>query len=829
MGKGTWASITSMMVTVWLGIGTAGAQSLQTTAPLGFETLDEPQTSSVDVYFGGRSRGSVLATFAPGWIDVSEPETLVDLLDVILPEKREAILAALVGRLDTHSSASCLPERFPGCGTIDVPVAGVIFNPDFFRLDVVVAPSYLGVREMSDRYLPDPVTGPSLIANLSAGGSGSSDDEDQTVTAGIQSRFSVGRSALRLDAYAQSSGDRSMVDVLAGEHYGRDHLFQMGFIEDYATRFSRLPGLLGARFETYLDSRLDLDRQSGSPIFLFLPERSQVELLREGRLMAVRSYEAGNQQIDTSALPRGVYDVTLRVRAASGAVSEETVNFVKDISFPAPGEWQYFSEMGVVADDREGGALPVIETTPVVKAGIARRLLPSLAVSTALGATDRSVLGEIDLRHLAPRINSGLQLAATSDGGVGIGADASLRLGRFGASISGDIVIGSGSDDDGDDEDDDGDDDDQERDDVENWDFGRLEDSRQSLTISASYGWDNQARLQVRGYYRNRDDESWGVGPQFSMPLHQDRALKTDLDLSATYADSESLVFARIRLSYSPLGQPYRASGTVGTRYRQADDGDQGFGLFGNARGTYEVDDTLGGSTLLGVDVGRDVDGTNRLSLGAEAATVYGSGNAAIDLEDRDGDRSILYRGFGRTTFAANRDGAAVGGSNSGSAAILADFDGPSTAGRLAVTAGAGESVDVPAGRSAVLPVGSFRTYSPSARAADDQIVDLRQLDQEVPLYPGNVATVRWTVRRLTSFYGRILQPDGSPMINARILGIDALSLTDTLGYFVVEVEEPGEFQVDPRDGRPPCTISLSPGDVDAGTDIVSAGNLVCG
>ncbi|HWL66919.1 MAG TPA: TcfC E-set like domain-containing protein [Geminicoccus sp.] len=796
------------------------AQSLRSTVPEGFEALEEPQTVPVDAYFGGRSIGSVVATFAPGWVEIADPDQVVAGVDV-LPDRRAAVVDALRGRLATNSGMSCLPDAFPGCGTIDVPVAGVIFNPDFFRLDLVVARPYLAVREMDTRYLPDPVTGPSALANLVVGGVGRS-NSDSSLIAGMDGRLSHGRSALHLSAYAQTQSDRPMVDTLAGEYYGQDHLIQLGFIEDYPTRFSRAPGLLGARIETYLDSRLDRDSRAGTPVFLFLTERSQVEILRDGRLLGAGSYDAGNQQIDTGMLPRGVYDITLRIRGASGTVQEQTLTFVKDTSFPPPGEWQYFAELGMVTEDDDGGVLPPLASTPLAKLGVARRLSPAFAVSTSVGTTDRTLLGEIDLRHLTPWTRSALQLASSSDGGTGFGASTFLRLGRFGVSLSGEIVLGSegkGRRDDRDEE---------ER----LWEFGNLDEARQSVSLSASYGWVGGTRLQLRGYYRNRDWEDWGVGPTFSMPIGRTRSLRTDLEISATYSDDESLAFGRVRFAFTPPQRPYRLTATAGTRYRQANgdstDRDTGFGFFGGLRATYDLEDLPIGDATVSMEATRDVDGGNRLGADIRARTAYGAADGAVGLEEWAGRRNIVYQGFARTTVAANLDGLAVGGRQSGDAAILAKFDGPAEAGRLAVSAGQSGQTTVQTGSSVVLPVGSLRSYRPRASSADGSLLDLRQEGTDLPLYPGNVATARWQIHRLVSFYGRLLHPDGRPVANARIMGINGLSTTDDLGYFVAEVEEFGDHGVT-LDGRTmACTITLAPPNEGTETDVISLGDVTC-
>jgi hypothetical protein len=800
------------------------AQSLRYTVPEGFEVLEEPQTVPVDVYFGGRPIGSVVVTFAPGWVELADPDQAAASVDVLLPDRRAMVVDALRGRLATNSGMSCLPDAFPGCGTIDVPVAGVIFNPDFFRLDLVIARPHLAVREMDARYLPDPVTGPSALANLVVGGVGSSDN-DSSLIAGMDGRLSYGRSALHLGAYAQTQSDRPMVDALAGEHYGQDHLFQLGFIEDYPTRFSRVPGLLGARIETYLDSRLDRDSRAGTPIFLFLTERSQVEILRDGRLLGARSYEAGNQQIDTSMLPRGVYDVTLRIRGASGAVQEQTLTFVKDSSFPPPGEWQYFAQLGMVTEDDGGGVLPPVAGTPLAKLGVARRLSSAFAVATAVGATDRTLLGEIDLRHLTPWTSSTIQLAGSSAGGAGFGASTSLRLGRFGLSLSGDIVLGSEGEGRRDDRDD-------ETDEDRRWEFGGLEESRQSVSLSAGYSWEGGAGLQLRGYYRNSDREDWGAGPTFSMPISGTPSFRADLEISATYSDDESLAFGRIRFTFAPPQRPYRLTATAGTRYRQANgdytDSDTGLGFFGGLRASYSLEDLPIGDATVGLEAARDVDGGNRLGADIDARTAYGSADGAVSLEEWEGRRSIVYQGFARTTVAANLDGLGIGGGRSGDAAILAEFDGPAEAGRLAVSAGQGGSTTVQTGGSVVLPVASFRSYTPQASSADGSLLDLRQEGADLPLYPGNVATARWQIRRLVSFYGRLLHPDGRPVANARLMGIDGLSTTDDLGYFVAEVEEFGDHGVTLDGHTTACTVTLAAPDEGAETDVISLGDVTC-
>ena len=797
------------------------AAEIRTAPPPGFEALDEPQTAPVDVYFGGRRLGDAVATFAPGWIELQNPAAAVALLDAVGPDDVAAVTAALTGRLPVHGGRSCLPERFPGCGTLDtseVPVAGLIFNLDYFHLDLVVAADRLVLQEMAGRYLADPTSGTSLLANLSAGGSGSTGSES-TLVGGLRSRLSHGRDALRLDAFVQTRSDRPVVDTLAAEHHGQDHLIQGGLIDDFGTRFSRVPALFGSRIETYLDTRLDLEEAAGTTILLFLAERSQVETLVDGRLVAVRTYEAGNQRIDTTALPRGSYQLTLRIRGGSGAVREEQVSFTKDLSFPLAGEWQYFAEAGVIADDQEGTLFPALQSVPLLKGGASRRLRDDLAGTLTLSTTDQEALAEVDFRYLLPQVTSGLQFAGSSSGGVGFGGDIGFQAGAFSASIGGDIIVGPSDQDD--------EDDGTDRNGKGRQVFGGLEGSRRSLTGSAGYGWSDGTRLRFQGYYRDLDGSSWGFGPQLNRSLYRSREFGADFQLGATYADSESLVLARVSFRWAATDLPLQLRGSLGGRWRSADEGEQGFGGTGSLGATYRLDDVLGGASTLGGEVARDVDGTRRLTFDGESETAWGSLSAGADLEQADGDQLLLYRGFARTTLAANRDGIALGGRQSGDAAILARFEGTPAAGGLLVSSGGGSAVIVPAGHSAVLPVAPFHVYAPYARSAEDRILDLTLTlpAESLALYPGNVATASWRVRQLYSLYGRILRVDGTAVANARIQGTNGLALTDGDGYFVIEVEQLGQYRVEPA-GEPPCAITLSP--PTDHQDVIGVGDLVC-
>src|SRR5262245_11048782 len=143
--------------------------------PPGFEGLIAPQTALTDVYWGGKRVGEAMATFEPGKLRFQDPGAVVRLLPEV--SQPQSVLGALSGDLATHADRICGRSATSDCGTLKPGVAGIIFDESRFRVDVFVNPAFLTVQQnASEKYLPAPDSGPSLIANVGGSLAGSSDD-----------------------------------------------------------------------------------------------------------------------------------------------------------------------------------------------------------------------------------------------------------------------------------------------------------------------------------------------------------------------------------------------------------------------------------------------------------------------------------------------------------------------------------------------------------------------------------------------------------------------------------------------------------------------------
>ena len=260
--------------------------------------------------------------------------------------------------------------------------AAVIFDADRFRVDIFVNPELLDPQlAQAERFQPAPEAGFSALETISAAVAGStSDGTDFTLRSHSLLAYDTGRLTAETSV---SSADDANLDVLAAEADRHGWRYTGGL---YRTALSSLLGerrLLGAGAGSTTDTRLDREQIGGSPIVVFLPSRAQVEIFREGRLLSSQSYPAGNQVVDTTALPEGAYEVTLRIRQIDGSVREETRFFAKTSAVPPRGAPRYVLEAGLVGNEGDGPA-DFADNGPAVHGGTTHRLTESLALGSDL-------------------------------------------------------------------------------------------------------------------------------------------------------------------------------------------------------------------------------------------------------------------------------------------------------------------------------------------------------------------------------------------------------------------------------------------------------------
>ena len=774
----------------------------RTSIPAGFEELSAPQTSLVDVFFLGQHVDVAMATFAPSSFAFAHPEAVVARLPQIA--RPGTVTLALSGDLDPNAALVCGTRSRPGCGILEPDDAGVIFDADRFRVDIFVNPELLDPQlAQPPRFQPAPQSGFSALESISAAVAGStSDGADFTLRSYSLLAYDTGRLTAETSV---SSADDASLDVLAAE-LDREGWRYIGGM--YRTALSSLLGerrLLGMGGASTTDTRMDREQIGGSPIAVFLATRAQVEIFREGRLLSSQAYPAGNQVVDTTALPEGAYEVTLRIRQIDGSVREETRFFAKTSAVPPQGVPRYVLEAGLVGNEGDTPA-DFVANGPAVHGGTTHRLTRSFALGSDLILSAQSQILELSAFYLASFSTFSVGMLGAADGTVGLSFNANGLLDRFSYSVSGRQMWA----------------DDHGPSDGAGDVLSPASNGSTHLDLSLSYVFAAGPRVGFRASWHRRDgaDGQYSFGPTLVAPLPPLFGSRVDLMAEATHASDETRAGVRLRVlfdsrRYTMSSEHGYVAGIGNGRASQT-------GAASRVDAFWKDDDLIQGDLRAGGGVARqfgndfvraqtDYTGPNGRALGqvehrlgSDSNTVYGA-NALVNVVG-NGDHVTWG---GQNTF---RSGVviAVAGTADASFSILVD-------GRPRGTIKVGQRIPL------LLP--EYNVYQIRLQAIDTPSVRFDASPRTVSLFRGTIKTLEWRVDPVFVAFGRLLDAAGRPITDAALEGGLEPAFSDAHGYFQVELAGPTELGAK-RYGLEPCTIAVPPSP--EGEDLIDLGELSC-
>lgn len=317
--------------------------------PAGFEAFLQEQTTFVDVHFGGRYIYSGLATFDQSTITFDDPVALIDSIPGLT--NTEELLRKISGPLMNNEQLKCVVAFQSNCGSIETDSIDLIFDPANYHATFFVAPEYLSLQlQQVSKFLPPSSGGLSLLQtlNITATGNDRSDEIQQNVNG--RTLVALGGSNLHLTSnYSEDQGYE--VDDLTWQRDVNGKRYIAGLLSNdrenlnFANQFD----LVGISVGTNLSTREDLRLTTGNRIEIFLPTRSRVSIFKDGRLFSTEVLDAGNQELDTSSLPGGSYEVDLRIDDGSGERTE-TRFYSKNSRLPPADAPQYSLTIGQLRD-----------------------------------------------------------------------------------------------------------------------------------------------------------------------------------------------------------------------------------------------------------------------------------------------------------------------------------------------------------------------------------------------------------------------------------------------------------------------------------------------
>ncbi|MFC4296150.1 TcfC E-set like domain-containing protein [Novosphingobium tardum] len=787
--------------------------------PAAFTRLVGEQRARVDVYFGGKRVGEATITYKPGSLTFTDPAEVVVLLPGI--SDRAAVTAALAAPgLATNTDLACslIADR-AACGRLSPRVAGIIFDQDRFRLDVFVNPAHLTVANAGlGGYLGDPLPGVGLIDAVSAVVSGSTRGRD---IYSLQNQLIVG------------DGDRRFrADLSMASGYGLQAEQLVAEIDRPGWRYSAgafwIPGadLLGRRravgigAATQIDTRRDRDELAGTPLVVFLDARSRVDILREGRVVASATYDAGNQRLDAASLPDGSYQVTLSILEANGRRRSEQRFFSRNRRIAAAGNDQYYAYGGVLATTRRHALISVLDT-PFVQFGAARRVTQHLAVEATVLGVGAEAVGELDGFFLASFAQVKLGVLAGSDGTYGglvhVSSQGNAPL-NFDLDLR-QVNVGSGS----------------------GLTRAGLTDPKEILGADpssqyfaprgeftqasgiASYTLRNAQVLFAGSFRRSRGDpDTYSFGPSLRWDFYRTDRLRATLAGDVAVTGQGRSAFLGVSLQF--LGARSSLGAGVGARSTRMS-GVRDTALVRNATGSLHFDDVAGGDGDLGVtydkDSGRELAGataTFHNSLSTVSADVaQGFGEARDTTQYSLGLHTTLTATPGRVTVADGR------GAQS---AVYIEVSGTAPDQQFEVLVNDAVVGKVSPAKVLRLPLLAYRQYAVRIRPTGGGALRYDDAARELALLPGNVSTLRWKAEPMVANFGRIMTPDGAPVAWAEIAAPGAIGQTDAQGYFAIETTAGATIELH-LEHAPPCSIALAA--PAPGARVMSLGSLVCG
>lgn len=782
-------------------------------APLGFEALARSQTALVDVYYGDRPLLSTMATYTPETITFNQPEELLvaipDLKDV------ESVRAALIGALDSNTEKVCRSSN-RDCGALSPEVAGVIFSEERYRVDLFVNGTLRSVGAPPRRkFLPSAESGYSFIQNFSGNFAGSNSGEDNAT---INSFSTFAHDENRLVAIASySTQDDVTIDQLFGrrDFEGRQYIGGLFRTSGRALTFAGENDLLGVRMASTLDTRADLRFSRGTPIDVFLVSRARVDVIKDGRLISTRFYEAGNQILDTSSLPEGAYDITVRI-TEGGQVREETQFFTKTSRIPPKDQPLFTLEAGEVMLRNTGSVFPEDAGAFVVRVGYSRRLTDTFGFDSGVAGTSDDQLLELGLFQIdtLPGMRDAYyefqaSVFGSAAGDMGFAFNGLLRYNRV--SLNFDYR-------------------DVNRKDApltgEDPGFSLIPDDLSQYSVSLQFPIGPGSMGVGASDNRRRGTESReSQSINFRYPLLNTRNgfLEMRGDVSRTNGNYAAFIGLRFNFWRNQW------SGNLLPSYQHADEDlglDDGFRVDGTA--TWHDPDSAVGDLRFSANggVGENV---NQIGSSVDVQNFLGRTVASINHVDRDGNATTAYSATINTGALTDGETWTFGGQNGMDSALVIDLEGEAQDTDFEVLIDGFRRGYAPAGRSTAIQLPPFRTYEVRISPRRANFVAFRDRIEEVTLYPGNVMRLNWEIADLLVVVGRVQDRDGNPIANAVIESVQGLASTDEYGYFQAEIKQAASAEgvlLEFRDSDGLCRVLVPEFEKRAGVGFLDT--LVC-
>jgi len=731
--------------------------------PVGFEELDEPQETEVDLFYGGFYLVSVRSRFTDVDILILDPDKLIDtLVDLKDPGSFRELLEA---PLYTNANKLCKNRSSINCGVLTTDSVGVIFDQSSLRMDLFIAPDLLKTRTPQQlAFLPPSDAGFSLLDYASIYTSGSAIGENHYNLANTTILSYAENRVLMRSNFTDSANFSVDTLAVAREFQGKD--FQAGIFRGNAGSFLFMKDTLfvGATVESSLITRNDLSVSLGNEIEVFLDSRSRVEVYKDGRLINTQFYDVGNQLINTSSFPAGAYDIEIKIINSAGIERLETQFFSKSSRLPPADQSLYFLQLGEEMDQSNSDQiLPKGNDTRFLRAGISHRLTDSLGTGFGFSTNQTSTM--IEASGFKQGNHYELQSVFAYDDLQVSALDLKLRM-RFEnmhISFSSRRIWNDLPDTE-----------------VVSQIGGEALQNRLSGTWNTGYGSFNAfyrenktSDTNTTRNYGARWDKNWtsGIG-----------SLNGSLEFSTN--DGQDQVLFRLNYRF----QKNRWVHVAAVRYQ--DRGQQGNVNNDGVSGYVSSDWQNASAAANRYQVGFRTDSEDGGTFETRASAKGNLGNAALTSAYRHDLGYANYSGSANTSFVVTKQAFGIGGDRQALSGFLVSTKGKSDeGGDVSVIVDGSKRAKVKLNSTRFVPASEYDIHDISFLTEGKTLLNVDTKTYRKTLYPGNVIAIEVEAKHIIVVLGQLLKPDGTPLSHALLLGTQGIAISDDQGYFQAEID----------------------------------------
>ena len=767
--------------------------------PEGFEELDELQETTIDLFYGGFFLTSVKSKFTSVDILIQDVDILVSKLqDLKDPSRfRELLLTPFY----TNSDRICPTTSSVNCGDLTTDTVAVIFDRARLRVDLFIAPELLKTRTMQQlAFLPQSDAGFSMLDHFSMYTSGSTLGKSNYNIANT-TILSYAENRLLMRSNFTDSAEFS-VDTLAfaREYQGRD--YQAGIFRGNAGGFVFMKDSLfaGAAIESSLITRNDLQFSLGNEIEVFLDSRSRVEIYKDGRLISTQFYDVGNQQINTSSLPGGAYDLEIKIINSAGNERTETRYFSKSSKLPPADQPLYFLQVGEeMLESDSNRILPQGTDRHFLRAGVSKRLGHSFGAGLGFSTNDSSSMVEVSAFKQGGRYE--LQsIFAYEDLNVSA-LDLKLRMRFDNGSINlSSRKIWSGL----------------------NVSEANSQIGNATLQTRVSAAW-NTAYGSLNAFYRSSkakyESESTNYGLRWSKNWASGNGgLNSSLEFSTN--DGEDLVLFKLNYRLQKKSWSHIASAQYLDSGRQNNTDNSRMTGYASSNWRNSSD------SANQYQIGLRADSQDQGNFETRASAKGNLGEAGLTTQYNNRLAEVNYSGSVTTSFVATKDAFGIGGERRALSGFLVSTKGNSAqASAISVVVDGSKRAKIELNSTRFIPASEYDIHEISFLAEGDALMNVDTKIYRKTFYPGNVISIDVRAKQIFVAIGRLVNPDGTPLSNALLLDIEGIAISDDEGYFQAEMASDIET-IRIRKGGKECTISL--GSLSSTSQVIFVGEQTC-